>query len=61
MTIFDQALIIALLAIALGCLLPAVRAAYRFYHWRRSLDRIEKTEWIRLVQALRTTGHEERL
>ncbi len=58
MAFFDQAVVLIVLAILVGCLLPAARAVYRFYHWRRSLERMERTEWMRVMRSLRTPGDE---
>jgi|GEM_PF-4312853 hypothetical protein len=58
MDFFSPVSVVFLLALAVGFLFPAARALYRFYHWRRSLERMERTEWTRLVRMLRTSGEE---
>lgn len=30
----------------------------RKYHWRRSVERLDRIEWTRLVYALRVSGQE---
>jgi hypothetical protein len=54
MEFFDRAVLLALFALLAGCFYLALKAVYRYYHWRRSLLRIERREWVRTVQSLRS-------
>lgn len=45
--------------IALGaCGWMIVGIFVRKYHWRRSVERLDRIEWTRLVYALRISGQE---
>jgi hypothetical protein len=52
MQFFDRIVLLALFALLAGFLYLALKAAYRYYHWRRSLQRIERREWVRTVRSL---------
>ena len=55
MEFFDRAVLLALFALLAGCLYLGLKAVYRYYHWRRSLQRIERREWVRTVRSLRSS------
>ena len=52
MLYFDRGILLAILAILAGSLYLAMKGAYRYYHWRRSIQRIERREWVRTVRSL---------
>jgi hypothetical protein len=52
MHLFDRVVLLALVVFLAGFAYLAMKAAYRYYHWRRSLRRIERREWVRRVRSL---------
>ncbi|MDX2150484.1 MAG: hypothetical protein SFV54_07105 [Bryobacteraceae bacterium] len=54
----NPALLVILLSLAAGFATPVLRAVYRFYQWRRSLERMDRLEWSRTMRALRAASGE---
>jgi hypothetical protein len=57
MDITIDILLIGLLALCAGGWI-LVGIARRKYHWRRSVERLDRVEWRRLVYALRISGQD---
>ena len=52
MQLFHRVVLLALVVFLAGFACLAVKAAYRYYHWRRSVRRIERRAWVRTVRSL---------
>lgn len=43
------------IVVLIAILLPFAASVYRFIQWKRSLDRLDDTEWRRLINTMRAS------
>lgn len=58
MVLFDHAYVLILLVTLAGCLFLMSRALIRLYHWKRSRERMERFDWLRMVRSMPASREE---